>query len=195
MEKAIFEARIQADYVLVAIHCHAVGGTSKEQPPQFLEEAAHFAIDCGADGVIGHGPHLLRPIEIYRGKPIFYSLGDFILHNENIPFSPEEDYERQGLTSDATMREVFQKRSNNFTRGLQTDRRMFESVIPRWEIEGGVLKRLELLPIELGFGMPRSRNGLPAPAKDNSILDRLARMSAPYGTKLEIQDGIASVIL
>lgn len=195
LEKAIFEAKLQADYIMVSIHCHEVGGTTKEQPPQFLEEAARFAIDHGADAVIGHGPHLLRPIEIYKGKPIFYSLGDFILQNENIPFSPEEDYEKQGLTSDATMHEVFAKRSKNFTRGLQTDRRMFEAVIPRWEVECGKLTKLELMPIELGFDLPRSRNGLPAPAKDTRILEYLAEMSAPYGTKLEIKDGIATVVL
>ena len=195
LDKAIFEAKLQADYIMVSIHSHEVGGTSKEQPAQFLEEFAHHAIDQGADVVIGHGPHLLRPVEIYKGKPIFYSLGDFILQNENIPYSPEDDYEKQGLTSDATMHELFAKRSKNFTRGLQTDRRMFESVIPRWEVEDGKLIKLELLPIDLGFGLPRSRNGLPAPAQGTAILDHLAEISAPYGTKMQIENGIATVIL
>lgn len=158
-------------------------------------EAAHFAIDHGADAVVGHGPHLLRPVELYKGKPIFYSLGDFVLHNESIPFAPEDDYEKQGLTSDANMHDLFAARSKNFTRGLQTDRRMFESVIPRWETENGKLVKLELLPVELGFGLPRSRNGLPAPAKDDSILHRLAELSAPYGTKMHIENGIAAVVL
>ena len=30
----------------------------------------------GADAIVGHGPHLLQPIEVYNDKPIFYSLGD-----------------------------------------------------------------------------------------------------------------------
>ena len=196
LEKTIFEAKLQADYIILTIHSHQISGTSKEQPSQFLQECAKFAIDHGVDAVIGHGPHLLRPIEIYKGKPIFYSLGDFILNNENIPYSPEDYYEPKGMTSDDTMHELFIKRSNNFTRGLQTDRKMFETVIPLWEMdEDRKVTKLRLMPVELGFGLPRSRNGMPAPAKDDAILHRLAEMSAPYGTKMEIKDGIATVII
>ena len=145
--------------------------------------------------MIGHGPHLLRPLEIYQGKPIFYSLGDFVLQNENIPYMPEDYYEEKGMTSDATMHEVFAKRSNNFTRGLQTDRKMFESVIPRWEVRDGKMVKLELLAIELGFGKGRATGGLPAPAADSAILERYAEMSKPFGTKMEIHGNIATVIL
>ena len=195
LKKAIEEAKIQADYVLFSIHSHQVTGTAKEQPGDFLVECARFAVDCGADAVVGHGPHLLRPLELYQGKPIFYSLGDFILHNENIPYSPEDEYEGRGMTSDDTMAEVFRRRSKNFTRGLQTDARMFESVIPRWEVEGGRLVKLELLAVELGFGSPRSQNGNPTPAKDSTILERLAQISAPYGVKMHISGNVATVQL
>ena len=37
-------------------------------------------IDAGADAVIGHGPHVLRGIEFYRGRPIVYSLGNFLTY-------------------------------------------------------------------------------------------------------------------
>ena len=195
LRRAIEEAKGQADYVLFSIHSHQVTGTAKEQPGDFLMECARFAVDCGADAVVGHGPHLLRPLELYQGKPIFYSLGDFILHNENIPYSPEDEYEGRGMTSDDTMAEVFRRRSQNFTRGLQTDVRMFESVIPRWEVEDGKLTKLELLAVELGFGKPRSHNGNPTPAKDSAILERLARMSAPYGVKMHINGNVATVQL
>lgn len=196
LKKAIYEAQLQADYIVLSIHSHQISGTSKESPSDYLQECAKFAIDHGADAVIGHGPHLLRPIEIYNGKPIFYSLGDFILNNENIPYSPEDYYTEKQMTSDDTMHDLFKKRSANFTRGLQTDRKMFESVIPRWEMdENGKLTKLELMAIELGFGLPRSRGGMPAPAKDDSILRRLAEMSVPYGTKMEISGNKATVIL
>lgn len=195
METNLYEARSQADFVLVSIHSHEVGRTSKEDPAQFLEEFAHFCIDNGADAVIGHGPHLLRPIEIYKGKPIFYSLGDFIMQTRNLNFSVEEEYTEQGLTSDAPMQEVRRTKSKDFTRGLRIDRRMYEAVIPRWEVVDGKITKLELLPIELGFDLPASREGLPRVAKDDSILRRLAEMSAPYGTKMEIKDNIATVIL
>jgi hypothetical protein len=37
-------------------------------------------IDAGADAVVGHGPHVLRGIEFYRGRPIAYSLGNFLTY-------------------------------------------------------------------------------------------------------------------
>ena len=110
VEKAIYEAQMNADYIIVSVHSHEVGGSAKETPARFLEEFAHRCIDAGAHAVIGHGPHLLRPVELYKGFPIFYSLGDFMLHNESIPKAPEDMYEKYGLNSDATMRELFCKR-------------------------------------------------------------------------------------
>jgi len=44
---------------------------------QYMTEIAHGAIDAGADIVIGHGPHYSLPIEVYKGKPVFYGLGNF----------------------------------------------------------------------------------------------------------------------
>ena len=41
-----------------------------------MTEIAHAAIDAGADIVMGHGPHYPLPIEVYKGKPIFYGLGN-----------------------------------------------------------------------------------------------------------------------
>ena len=61
----------------MTIHAHEPGNWSQE-PADFLPKLAHTAIDAGADEFIGHGPHQIRGIEVYRGKPIFYSLGDFI---------------------------------------------------------------------------------------------------------------------
>jgi poly-gamma-glutamate capsule biosynthesis protein CapA/YwtB (metallophosphatase superfamily) len=47
---------------------------------QYMTDIAHGAIDAGADIVIGHGPHYSLPVELYRGKPIFYGLGNFSFH-------------------------------------------------------------------------------------------------------------------
>src|SRR5262249_10222316 len=80
----------QSDWRVYGIHSHesAPGGTfhggSSTETPDFLHEFAHAAIDEGCDMVAGHGPHFLRGIEIYNGKPIFYSLGNFIFQNETI---------------------------------------------------------------------------------------------------------------
>ena len=188
LERAIYEAKAQADYILVSIHSHEVGGSTKETPADFLVEFAHRAIDMGAHAVIGHGPHLLRPLEIYKSRPIFYSLGDFMLHNESVTFAPEDMYEKYGLTSDDPLADIYRKRSRNYTVGLLTDRRMMESVIPYFEMENGELKRLELMPIELGFGEPRYRLGNPKFCPDRGIIERYANMSLQYGTKISIDE-------
>ena len=196
LERAIEEARAQADYILVSIHGHELSGNAKENPAPFLVEFAHRAIDMGAHAVLGHGPHLLRPLEIYKNRPIFYSLGDFMLHNESVTFAPEDMYEKYGLTSDDPLYEIYRKRSRNYTVGLLTDHRMMEAVIPYFEMEDGVLTRLELLPIELGFGEPRYRLGNPRVCKDRGIIERLAQMSAAYGTEITVNDeGIGVVTL
>ena len=196
LERAISEARTQADYILVSIHAHELAGSSKETPGEFLVEFAHRAIDLGAHAVIGHGPHLLRPIELYNGRPIFYSLGDFVLHNESMTSAPEEMYEKYGLTSDDPLSEIFRKRSANYTRGLLTDHKMMESVVPYFEMEDGKLTHLELLPVALGIEEPRYRNGNPRFAPDRGILERLAQMSAAYGTRITVKpDGVGLVEL
>ena len=187
--KAIKEAQMQADYVIVSVHSHELSGTAKENPADFLCEFAHRCIDCGAHAIIGHGPHLLRPMEIYKKRPIFYSLGDFVIHNENIPYAPYEMYESQGLTDDATMRELFYSRSKGYTRGLMRDRRMLESVIPYFEMDEGELKYVELMPIELNFDKQEiCQKGNPHFSKEHGIIERLSEMSKPFGTKITIND-------
>ncbi len=191
IKKAIFEAKLQADYIIVSIHSHQLSGSAKETPSEFIEIFSHECIDAGANAVIGHGPHLLRPIEIYKDCPIFYSLGDFILQLYSVAFAPEDFYAKQGLTSDSTVHELLADRSANFTRGLMTDKRMLEAVIPYWETKDGKLTHLELLPITLSMGDNRALQGLPQISEDISFIDRLAKISLPYGTKITMQNGVA----
>lgn len=189
IQRSIYEAQMQADYIMVSIHSHELSGDSKESPAGFLQEFAHLCIDAGAHMVVGHGPHLLRPIEVYKGRPIFYSLGDFVIHNECVPYAPEEMYAKQGLTGDATMRELFCDRSAGYTRGLMRDRRMLESVIPYLEMEGGEMRRLELMPIELNFDEKEVwRRGDPRFSNRHGIIERLAALSSPFGTEIAIDD-------
>src|SRR5437660_4300907 len=67
--------RREADIVVAS--CHWGLG---EEVLDYMREIAHAAIDAGADIVIGHGPHYSLPVELYRGKPIFYGLGSFSFH-------------------------------------------------------------------------------------------------------------------
>lgn len=188
VEKAIYEAQLQADYIIISIHSHQLSGSEKENPSDFLKDFAHHVIDCGANAVVGHGPHLLRPIEIYKNSPIFYSLGDFIVQLYNIEFAPDEFYRKYNLTPSATVHELLKTRSKDFTRGLMTDERMFKTVIPLWETEGTKLKSLRLMPVAAMMEGNKSQIGLPRKCAPEEIFDYIKDMSAPYGTKIKIDD-------
>ncbi|HVA99907.1 MAG TPA: CapA family protein [Acidimicrobiales bacterium] len=81
----ISKARSLADVVVVGWHWGYGIGNTAVIPYQV--ELAHFAIDNGADVVMGHHPHVLQPIEFYKGKVICYSLGNFshALEGGNFP--------------------------------------------------------------------------------------------------------------
>ena len=194
--KAIEEAKAFADYVVISIHSHQIKKVLKEEPSEFLEEFCRGCIDAGADAVIGTGPHLIRPIEIYKGKPIFYSLGDFFLENETMLKVPAGMFEKQGMTGSENMKDMYDARSDHGKRGLYYSQVMFEAFVPYWESENGKLTKIRLMPVELGYGKPRSQGGVPAPKYDAGILERLREMSRPYGTEIVIgEDGIGEVVL
>ena len=195
VEKSIKEALYFADYVVVSMHSHELKGTVKSEPSLFYEDFAHKCIDAGAHAIVGTGPHLLRPIEIYKGRPIFYCLGDFIIQLENIRKAPNDMYEKQKLDGNARMDELFDTRNNGGTRGLCYEKVMFEAIVPYWEMEDGKLTKLVLMPVELNFDKSRSMGGWPRPKYDDGILERLAEMSEPYGTKIDIVDGMGIVRL
>lgn len=189
VENAIRDAQLQADYILISLHTHEMQGKTLENVPDFISEFCHRCIDCGAHAVIGHGPHLLRGIEVYKECPIFHSLGDFILQLYSVEVAPEDFYTKYGLTSDAGIHTLLKTRSKNFSIGLMENPVMQESVIPYWEMENGKLTKLELLPITCYKNSNKSISGLPVVSDGITIIERLAELSEPYGVKMEMKNG------
>jgi poly-gamma-glutamate capsule biosynthesis protein CapA/YwtB (metallophosphatase superfamily) len=72
--------RPQVDRIVVEFHW---GIPYQREPLPEDREIARFAVDCGADVVVGHHPHVIQPIEVYRGCPIFYSVGNFTFGSGN----------------------------------------------------------------------------------------------------------------
>lgn len=194
IKNAIEEATFQADYAIVSIHTHQMKNGDKEKSDFFIEEFAHRCIDFGASAVIGHGPHQLRGIEVYKDRPIFYSLGNFIFHNENIPYAPEDFYSKYNLNSDCSMYDLFEKRSNGFTRGLQTKEEVFQTIIPYWEIIDGKLTELSFTPVNLGFGVKHSQSGWPRLDKSEVIIKKMQSLSKEYGTSIRIEGNRGIII-
>jgi poly-gamma-glutamate synthesis protein (capsule biosynthesis protein) len=77
---AITAAKEQVDYLFVCVHW---GVEHTTELTDYQVANGHAYIDAGADAVIGSHPHVLQGMEYYNGKPIFYSLGNFIF-NETI---------------------------------------------------------------------------------------------------------------
>jgi poly-gamma-glutamate capsule biosynthesis protein CapA/YwtB (metallophosphatase superfamily) len=193
--RSISQAKRMADYVVVSIHSHEMNGEVNEEPANFLVEFARKCIDEGAHAVIGHGPHILRGIEIYKQRPIFYSLGNFIFQNNCVSHLPADFYEKYNLEHINSVADAFDARSANGSRGFAVMPEAWQSIIPYWTMENGILKELTLYPIELGFGEPAYKGGWPALTRNSDIIARLQKLSAPFGTVIEMENGIGKVTI
>jgi poly-gamma-glutamate capsule biosynthesis protein CapA/YwtB (metallophosphatase superfamily) len=190
-------AKTLADHVIVTIHAHE-GGRTRLEPAQFLVTFARAMIDAGADLFVGHGPHVLRGIEIYKGAPILYSLGDFIFQNETLLRYPADNYDEQRLGPDAQPNDYLNQRYNFDKSGFPADPPIWESVVAMPRYQGARLTELALHPISLGHGGARHVRGRPmlaAPELGRKILNDLTTLSAPFGTRITVRDGVGYVEL
>jgi poly-gamma-glutamate synthesis protein (capsule biosynthesis protein) len=199
------EARRQADWVVVSVHCHEFGGAGllKAGTRAELEEVADFvsafarqAVDAGADVIVGHGSHFPMGIEIYQGKPIFYSVGNFIFQNETVGFFPADAYERFDLDLKATPSDFLDARTSGGKKGHPSDPAYWENMFAVCRFEKSKLKQIKIYPIDQGFGRPRPQRGRPLLAEGEvarRVIERVARLSARYGTRVSERQGVGVV--
>ena len=191
------EARLASDVVIVSVHAHEQGDT-KEDPAEFLRAFAHRMIEEGADMVVGHGPHLLRGMEFHQGKPIFYSLGNFIGQNELVARLPADSYERFRADPALTPAAVYRQRTDEDRKGFPSDRRFWETVMPVCTYTEGRLSGIDIHPVTLGLGEARHLRGRPRLAEGEEaarILRRFADLSAPFGVAMDITDTKARIAI
>jgi poly-gamma-glutamate synthesis protein (capsule biosynthesis protein) len=146
IEYDIKSARKLVDVLVVSIHW---GPNKTERPSPDFVEFAHKIIDCGADVIHGHSAHVFQGIEIYKGKVIMYSTGDFI-----------DDYM------------VYPDLHND------------HSFLFRLNITKSGVKKIELIPVYISEMQVNL-------AKDNlakKILNHMKKLSAEFGTEVEIMD-------
>ncbi|TIP23107.1 MAG: CapA family protein [Mesorhizobium sp.] len=191
------EARRMSDIVLVSIHAHEMGET-EEDPAEFITEFAYAAIDSGADVVVGHGPHVLRGLEIYKQKPIFYSLGNFIGQNELVQRLPADSYDQFRVQDNLTPGALYQKRTDDDRIGFPAYPRYWQTVLPICEFEGHDLVSLTIHPVSLGLGEARHRRGRPRLASAetaSTILERFSALSLPFGTNLTMDGATYKLVI
>jgi poly-gamma-glutamate synthesis protein (capsule biosynthesis protein) len=179
MEEDILLARRKTDLLLVSLHNHDVThhrahGIQDTTPPN-EEIMFRRAIEAGADLVLGTGPHVLRGIEIYKGRPIFYSLGDFIYQYRTPDRIPADLLNQRDIEMPKRLGESVWDRRDS--------REVMETVLVRMVLNQGRLKRIQLLPVTIDdegplFGVPK----LAGTKRGAGILARIQRLSAPYGT-------------
>jgi poly-gamma-glutamate synthesis protein (capsule biosynthesis protein) len=194
-------AERQSDWVVATLHAHEGenGKINESSVAPFIESFARRCVDAGADIFVGHGPHVLRGIEIYDGVPIFYSLGNFASQSELVERLPTEIYERYDLTPEALPDELFDARmfdEEGDRIGSLTNNEMYESVLPLCQYDHGTLDRVKLYPVNLCMSEPRPRRGRPVRATGataDRILRRLSELSEPYGTKIQTDDGVGII--
>ena len=166
-------------------------------PADFEIRFAHDAIDQGADVFFGHGVHTLKGVEIYKGKPIFYGVSNFMLMEQR--FLSWRDRGAEPATpltgpiiGDGQVNEqqwAWMERQDNF-----------EALLTASHFENGRLTEVRIYPVDLGdkggLARPGSQVGIPkrpTPERAREILTRVAEYSKPFGTKIDIEDGVGVI--
>lgn len=178
---SIGQARRKAGFVLFSLHAHEVtptahpAGDDRPDPPAGFETSLfHQAIDAGADAVVRSGPHELGGIEIYKGRPIFYSLGSLFFQ-----FGGIRSYQVPGGDL------------------VKFPDAWFQTIVPVTRYEHGRAREIRLYPV-VTESSRSGTDGRPRPADaatGREILERVIALSAPYGTRIAIVDGVGIIDL
>lgn len=212
---AIRHAKAQADLVIAHLHAHewdpADGRISSSA--KFIETYARAAIDAGAHVFIAQGSHApIRGIEIYKGRPIFYDPGDLFRLGRPDKV-PSDFYTRWGYGPEARVPnagpvEAYIARNAVFGWGDQP-KEMFPTPSEIYSHEPGFfipvcemtpdyrVTKITITPC-IWLKGSKAEYGLPGIARGEAaqkILNRLAELSEPYGTKIKICGDIAEIDL
>ncbi len=192
MEDDIVVARRHADLLMVSLHNHDVSHHRvygiQNKTPANDEIMYRRAIDAGADMVLGSGPHVLRGIEIYKGKPIFFSLSDFIYQYRTPDKIPIDlIHQRDTELERPTNVSVWDRRDTPET---------MEGVLVRMTVNGDKLRKIQLIPIAIDdegplYGVPR----LVTDQRAKEMFEKIQKLSEPYGTKITVKGWYAEVAL
>ena len=202
--RSIDEARKFADFVIVAHHFNIADGKRGDKTPMFVREFARAAIDAGADVYVGHGWHNTLGIEIYKGKPIVYGVGNFFAQSEFIRRVPYDSYESWGHDIDRLP--TLHPTDHPLHPGLDTySETWWTSALMTLDMQGGKFRQMRLYPVEMGRlggtgaitrrtgqGEHAFTEGRPMIATGETAertLDRIKRLSKNFGTDMTVDAG------
>jgi poly-gamma-glutamate synthesis protein (capsule biosynthesis protein) len=195
-----------SDFLIAALHSHEAHNeqpwpAAPLLPPECLRPLAHAAIEAGADAFLTAGTHNLGPIEVYRGKPVFYGMGNFFWSDLQAPLSADlyqyqavgdllaRAFEHPERATDADLTAVYE--ATEFAQEW-----VFETMLTKSTYASGRLAEIAIHPVWLRYGERLTRSGIPqaaSPERAQHILEWLQRVSEPYGTRIVIEDGVGYV--
>lgn len=193
--QSVRSAKAAADLVVFTIHAHeSPTGMDDDTPapPDFLVRLFHDAVDAGADVIVGGGPHSLRGIEIYRGRPVFYGMGVFFIKGEIKAL--QETALR--VFPDSTGHAPPPPPAERSVRPGGNPARWYDGVVAVTDFEDGRATTVRLYPLDVGNTYDPARRGNPHladPATARRILAALQADSAPFGTRIEIEGSVGVI--
>ena len=167
-------------------------------PADFEIQFAHDAIDQGADVFVGHGVHTIKGVEIYKGKPIFYGVSNFVLMEQRF-LSWRDTGAHPPTPADGPI--VGEAEENERHWGWMELPENYEALVASSHFENGRLTEVRIYPVDLGeeqggLSRPGSQLGVPkrpSPEMARKILNEVAEYSRPFGTKIDIVDGVGII--
>jgi len=207
--RSIRQGKEWSDYMIASIHTHDQANTLRKldflqhEPSDYLIDLAHQSIDNGADVFTVTGPHLVRGIEIYKGRPIFYSLHAFAFQVWGTPtgsdrYSDNHVSEFYTETTETEINMSMWPGSSITHHDDLSNMETMESVYAQLKYDEGKLQEIILRPIEFGYGVPISQHGMPRVPKPNvadRILKRMQRLCEPFGTEVVIEGELGYIRL
>jgi poly-gamma-glutamate synthesis protein (capsule biosynthesis protein) len=193
--KAVREAKASCGLVVFTIHAHESSTGEDDDtpaPPDFLIKLFHEAVDAGADVIMGGGPHSLRGVEIYHGKPVLYGLGAFFINGE---IKAIQQTALQ-VWPDATGHAPPPPPQERSVRQGGNPASWYDGIVAVTEFEDGRPRVLKLYPLDLGNTYDRARRGIPHFADARSarrILEALQADSRAFGTRIDIEGSVGVV--
>jgi hypothetical protein len=202
--RTIRDGKDYADFMIATIHCHQNSLSFQHYSfdnnvPDFLVDLAHKTIDAGADAFVASGVHTLRPVEIYKGKPIFYGVSNFIF-SENLTSASGPGFPGPGgasTTDSAGNRANSERREWRILPWPQNPDNM-EALLVTCRYDKGRLVEVRLYPADLGQDMsrPPSRMGMPmtpSPETAQKILAKVQAISKPFGTAIAVENNVGVI--
>lgn len=198
--KWIREARRQADIVVVALHDQGGRRPDSERHSSIFSRGA---IDNGADIFFNNGA-ANRGIEFYKGKVILHGVPGFYLQNEQVQKVPYDMMVRWGYGYEDTPADFLEGRETGegqaggatmFSRSFAArGSALYQAVYD----ENRALTEIRIHPVEVNSSGPRSQRSRPSLALANAesaknVFEKAADACSPFGTKLEVRDGVGVV--